>query len=115
MDYPSIHEALTALCASGRHAVESGFSWQLLRASPHKAAQAALARALSVLQECFNPVVEPQSGKDLVPMMVFNQSVESADCSGFYTVSACKRGADCLLLCACVQARIELARRVLVE
>jgi len=38
-------------------------------------------------QECFNPVIEPYSGRNLIPMMVFNERApNAADCSGFYTV-----------------------------
>jgi hypothetical protein len=65
--------------------------WQVIRVDPHRAKpnkpQKSLTVALQVLQECFNPVIEPCSGKDLIPMMVYNQSSEAADCSGFYTVT----------------------------
>jgi hypothetical protein len=42
---------------------------------------------VTLAQECFNPVIEPYSGRNLIPMMVFNERApNAADCSGFYTV-----------------------------
>jgi len=88
-----VHDGLQKAVFMGKHAggkIESGYSWQVIRVDPQRAKpnkpQKSLAAALHVLQECFNPVIEPRSGKDLIPMMVYNESSEAADCSGFYTV-----------------------------
>lgn len=77
--------------------LDRGLSWMLIR-SPAEDPVPALqlqhdtslgTGALKLLQQCFNPIVDHQTGIDVLSQMVFNRKshdVRRLDCSGFYTM-----------------------------
>ncbi|XP_020599882.1 increased DNA methylation 1-like isoform X2 [Phalaenopsis equestris] len=81
--------------------LEDGFSWTILRCnhddqnvySPLKIALMAechskLAIALSLMEECFLPMVDPRTGIDIVPNVLYNlgSSFPRLNCEGFYSI-----------------------------
>ncbi|PKA58367.1 chromodomain-helicase-DNA-binding protein 4 [Apostasia shenzhenica] len=83
------------------NSIDSGFSWTILRCnhddqnaySPQKIALMAecnskLAIALALMEECFVPMVDPRTGIDMIPHVVYNWGSTFArlNYQGFYTV-----------------------------
>ncbi|KAM7495404.1 hypothetical protein LguiB_030013 [Lonicera macranthoides] len=81
--------------------MSDGFSWTLLRCSDQKVQSAAqrfvawkaecnlkLAVALTIMEECFLPMVDPRTGIDMIPHIVYNWGSEFArlNYQGFQTV-----------------------------
>ncbi|KAJ6750179.1 hypothetical protein OIU85_000782 [Salix viminalis] len=52
-----------------------------------------LSRALSIFQECFDPIVDSTIGRDLIPLMVYGKNSKGQDYGGMYcavlTVNSC--------------------------
>ncbi|KAG5253247.1 Autoimmune regulator [Salix suchowensis] len=52
-----------------------------------------LSRALSIFQECFDPIVDSTNGRDLIPLMVYGKNSKGQDYGGMYcavlTVNSC--------------------------
>ncbi|KAL4580409.1 hypothetical protein LXL04_016600 [Taraxacum kok-saghyz] len=100
-----------------RNSVSDGFSWTLLKCTPgdrnvlsdqHFFAMKAewnlkLAVALKIMEECFLPMIDPRTGIDMIPHVLYNQGSEYArlDYERFYTVVLEKD--DMLLSIACVR------------
>lgn len=59
--------------------------WTLLSgkiASPEN--KLLLSRALSIFQECFDPIVDSTIGRDLIPLMVYGKNSKGQDYGGMY-------------------------------
>ncbi|KAK6946642.1 Zinc finger, PHD-finger [Dillenia turbinata] len=95
-----IHSGLQARIGSMNN-IDDGFSWTLLRyihgdqktCSPQQIAQKAecnakLAVALTIMEECFLPMVDPRTGINMIPHVLYNWGSDFArlNYSGFYTM-----------------------------
>ncbi|XP_057519575.1 uncharacterized protein LOC130800195 [Amaranthus tricolor] len=93
-----IAEQLDCLLGT-KHDLGNGFSWTLLQRSDHKAdyvtvvAQkiqnnSKLAVALSVMEECFLPIIDPRSGINMIRHVVYNcgSNFSRLNFRGYYTV-----------------------------
>nr|XP_019708325.1 increased DNA methylation 1-like [Elaeis guineensis] len=96
--------------------LDNGFSWMILRCShgDHKVQSAQkialmaecnikLAIALTIMEECFLPMVDPRTGIDIIPHVLYNRGSDSARLNhkGFYTVVLEKN--DELISVACIR------------
>ncbi|KAK6934160.1 Zinc finger, PHD-finger [Dillenia turbinata] len=99
----SCHEINSGLQArvGSMNNIGDGFSWTLLRYihgdqkthSPQQIAQKAecnakLAVALTIMEECFLPMVDPRTGINMIPHVLYNWGSDFArlNYSGFYTM-----------------------------
>ncbi|KAL7584737.1 hypothetical protein Lser_V15G45397 [Lactuca serriola] len=99
------------------NSVSDGFSWTLLKCTHgdrnvlsdhHFVAlkvewNLKLAVALTIMEECFLPMIDPRTGINLIPHVLYNQGSEFArlDYEGFYTMVLEKD--DMLLSIACLR------------
>ncbi|XP_038972974.1 increased DNA methylation 1-like, partial [Phoenix dactylifera] len=91
--YSGLHSRVGVLSCLG-----DGYSWTILRCnhefnSTQKIAlmaecNAKLAIALSIMEECFLPMVDPRTGIDMIPHVLYNRRSNFArlNYQGFYTV-----------------------------
>ncbi|XP_024365331.1 uncharacterized protein [Physcomitrium patens] len=65
----------------------SGFEWQLLHGRGGDPSNGkALAEAVQIFSECFDPIADGVSGGDLIPLMVYRRSLRDQDFGGIYCV-----------------------------
>ncbi|XP_071727162.1 increased DNA methylation 1-like [Rutidosis leptorrhynchoides] len=99
------------------NSISDGFSWTLLRCThvdqnvlsgQHFVAlevecNLKLAVAVTIMEECFLPMVDPKTGIDMIPQVLYNLGSEIArlDYEGFYTMVLEKD--DRLLCVACIR------------
>ncbi|XP_051152448.1 uncharacterized protein LOC127266298 [Andrographis paniculata] len=61
--------------------------WRLLNAKvASRETRVLLSQAVAVLHECFDPIVDPQTGRDFIPSMVYGRNIRGQDFSGMYCV-----------------------------
>ncbi|KAL3631460.1 hypothetical protein CASFOL_024444 [Castilleja foliolosa] len=99
----SCHKVYTGLKShiGLRNLISDGFSWTLLRCIPgdqkvHSAKRVALkaecnsklAVAITIMEECFLPMVDMKTGIDMMPQLMYNWGSQFArlNYNGFYTV-----------------------------
>ncbi|XP_019193861.1 PREDICTED: increased DNA methylation 1-like [Ipomoea nil] len=84
------------------HLLPDGFSWALLRCTPYDQkihpgqryvalnaeCNSKLAVALTIMEECFLPMVDPKTGIDMMPQVIYNWGSQfpRLNYHGFYTV-----------------------------
>ncbi|KAI5074850.1 hypothetical protein GOP47_0010811 [Adiantum capillus-veneris] len=88
----SVFEKLRKLVGS-IFAIDKDLSWMLLRSSGEESialetatSQDRLCEALKILQQCFDPIIDQESGVNVLSQLVYSRksSVRRLDCSGFY-------------------------------
>ncbi|KAI3466054.1 hypothetical protein Pfo_022717 [Paulownia fortunei] len=100
----SCHKVYTGLqsCIGFKNLLSDGFSWTLLRCIPgdqkvHSAQRVValkaecnskLAVAITIMEECFLPMVDLKTGIDMIPQVIYNWGSQFArlNYNGFYTV-----------------------------
>ncbi|KAI3708321.1 hypothetical protein L2E82_37488 [Cichorium intybus] len=109
------------------NSVSDGFSWTLLRCTHvdgnvlsdhHFVAlkverNLKLAVALTIMEECFLPMIDPRTGINMIPHVLYNQGSEFTrlDYEGFYTVVLEKD--DMLLSIACIRRLMNAVEKLL--
>ncbi|KAK4432495.1 Chromodomain-helicase-DNA-binding protein 4 [Sesamum alatum] len=67
--------------------VDAGFDvrWRLLKGNDSsKEDRALLSQAVAIFHECFDPIIDSETGRDLIPPMVYGRKVRGQDFGGLY-------------------------------